>query len=464
MIDNIVKYSNIINGRFDPYYYSSSFVDFYKKTNKVESANLGSLINSITNGYDFREYTEIGIPYIKVANVKNGEFDFSKIQYVKFSSYDINKQIQLKKGNILLTRKGTFGNALYLNSNYDYVISSEVFNLDVKQDKINSKYLEIILNSPIGQIQFDRNKIGAIMGSLSQEAVKQIKIPIPSQKIQHKIVDIYCKAHKAKQDKEQEAQLLLDSIDDYLLRELGIKLPKKTLSPDDRNYTRKINFFVGKRYDPYYHQPYFEKAFLAIDKIHFEKKPLGKIAKVITSGITPLSGGDAYTSSENGIPFIRSGNIEIDGDIAFEDLLYLKPHIHNGKMKSSKLQKNDILIAIVGATIGQVGIYKYDREANINQAIALVRLQDGINYEYVKEFIKSSIGQLNLDRLKRPVARANINLEEIASIQVILPSLSKQNEIANKIQSIRMEAKLLQDVANQFLIEAKKEIETIILG
>ena len=62
-------------------------------------------------------------------------------------------------------------------------------------------------------------------------------------------------------------------------------------------------------------------------------------------------------------------------------------------MKSSQVHMNDIMIAIVGATIGQVGIYLSDCEANINQAIALVRLKDGVNVQYVKELIKSKIGQ-----------------------------------------------------------------------
>ncbi len=47
------------------------------------------------------------------------------------------------------------------------------------------------------------------------------------------------------------------------------------------------------------------------------------------------------------------------------------------------------MIAIVGATIGQVGIFHSSREANINQAIALVRLKDGYNPEYIKEVMRA---------------------------------------------------------------------------
>jgi hypothetical protein len=41
-------------------------------------------------------------------------------------------------------------------------------------------------------------------------------------------------------------------------------------------------------------------------------------------------------------------------------------------LKSSQLKFNDTLIAIVGATIGQVAIYESDKEANINQALTRV--------------------------------------------------------------------------------------------
>lgn len=133
-------------------------------------------------------------------------------------------------------------------------------------------------------------------------------------------------------------------------------------------------------------------------------------------------------------------------------------------MKSSQVRNNDIMIAIVGATIGQVGIYHSDKDANINQAIALVRLKDGYNPEYVKEVIKSSIGQLNLNRLKRPVARANINLEEIASILIPMPNnLEIQNNIANHVLSIREKAKTVQSEGARLLEEAKQRIEQMIL-
>lgn len=256
---------------------------------------------------------------------------------------------------------------------------------------------------------------------------------------------------------------MLDCIDSFVLKNIGVVLPSKEAYTKENIVT--LSQLVGNRYDPYYHNKYFEEAFKNLKETsNYKLVRLSDISELITSGITPKSGGDDYTDSEHGIAFIRSGNIDIMGEVDFDNLLYIKREVHDTRMKSSKVQNGDIMIAIVGATIGQVGIYHSSREANINQAIALVRLKNGYNSEYIKEVIKSSIGQLNLDRLKRPVARANINLEEISSMLIPVPEIDIQNEIVKNVVSIRKQAKRLQKEGVELLERTKQEIEKIILG
>lgn len=299
--------------------------------------------------------------------------------------------------------------------------------------------------------------------NINAEEYQSLEIPLPPLNIQNEIVSIIQTAYLEKQEKEIEARQLLESIDTYLLNELGVSLPEYNTGLNNRVFI--INrMSLDSRWDPYYSQKYFRDAFAALESCNYPIVNLKSIAKLITSGITPKSGGDAYTEDkEIGVPFVRSGNISIEGELDFDDLLYLKPEIHEKLMRSSQLQKNDILIAIVGATIGQVGIYPYDGEANINQAIALVRLKDGYDVQFIKELIKSSIGQLSLNRLKRPVARANINLEEISTIKVVLPPIDKQQEIANHILELRQQAKTLQEEGKRILELAKQEVERMII-
>ncbi|KHO50616.1 MAG: N-6 DNA methylase [archaeon GW2011_AR11] len=208
---------------------------------------------------------------------------------------------------------------------------------------------------------------------------------------------------------------------------------------------------VESRIDPHFYRPAFIQFYQQLEKTKFEFKTLGEITEKVTSGATPLSKGDAYTSKEEGIPFIRSGDINEDKNINFDEVLYIKDTIHNKILKGSKLKKGDVLIAIVGATIGQISIYDYDKEANINQAIALVRLKQGINPEYIKAFMISTLGQKQLDRIKRPVARANINLDEIRGIKIILPSLAIQNKIVALMDNAYKEQKNKEEKTTEFL-------------
>lgn len=112
----VTKFSKVSGNRFDCYYYLTEDIERKINKGKYEAVSFSSVILSLINGFDFRDYKEVGTPYIKVANVRKGEFDFSKIQYIDWDTTEIDKAIQLKKGNILLTRKGTFGYALALVS------------------------------------------------------------------------------------------------------------------------------------------------------------------------------------------------------------------------------------------------------------------------------------------------------------------------------------------------------------
>lgn len=184
--------------------------------------------------------------------------------------------------------------------------------------------------------------------------------------------------------------------------------------------------------------PKFKQAFNNLTK-KYKVVPLGTLCESIFSGITPKAGGDAYTQDETGVLFVKSGCLSFDGTITFDETSKIIPEIHNGIMKASQLKRDDILIAIVGATIGKVGIYDSDREANINQAIAAVRLKrtSEISPDFLIAYLLSDMGQMYLEYLKRPVARANINLQEIASIGIPILTINEQIRFVKQFNSSR---------------------------
>lgn len=466
MTINDINISDIIQARrMDPIFFRYGTSLFGEKY-KLES--IGSCIIDIQSGVGAGKGDQAsetnGIVQIRPTNIdKDGLLVFDKNVYVPIEA----NMPSLKENDVLFNNTNSqelVGKTAIFRGNEPYRFSNHITRIRVNQNKILPEYLWIILNlyqrkSIFYSICTNWNN----QSGIGNELLKSTKIPLPILEKQKEIVGLYTKAQEAKLTKEKEAKSLLDSIDSFVLKNMGVALPSKDI------YVKvnvvSLSQLIGNRYDPYYHNEYFEEAFKHLkDTSNYKLVRLSDITVLITSGITPKSGGDDYTDSKHGVAFIRSGNIDIMGEVDFDNLLYIKRNVHNTRMKSSKVQNGDIMIAIVGATIGQVGIYHSSREANINQAIALVRLKDGYNPEYIKEVIKSSIGQLNLDRLKRPVARANINLEEISSMLIPVPEIEIQNEIVKSVVSIRQQAKRLQKEGVELLEIAKQEIEKIILG
>lgn len=471
-IDNnkvfIVQRSEI-EGRLEPEFYRPSIADLEKIIRGKSSHKLRDYALSVsggatpkkTEGDKYYADKETGVPFLRVQNLNtDGTLSLDDCLYINNDTHEgMLQRSQVTEGDLLVKITGVGRMAVASVAPEGFIGNTNQHMVVIKTgNKEISKYLARYLNLDIIEKIASRHSTGGTRPALDYPSVKNLPI---IKGIDFSPID---RAIEIKKQKESEAQQLLDSIDAYILNELGITLPE--IKTDLKSRVFLVNRSgLEARLDPYYSQEYFKEAFNALARGNYPLYSIKSLSSLITSGITPKSGGEAYTDDkETGIPFIRSGNIDINGNFDFEDLLYLKPEIHECIMKSSQVHKNDLMIAIVGATIGQVGIFLDEREANINQAIALVRLKDGNDVQYVKELIKSQVGQLSLNRLKRPVARANINLEEISTIKIPLPPFAKQKEIANHIYAIRQQAKQLQEEGKAILENAKKEVEQMIIG
>ncbi|MFM6203963.1 MAG: hypothetical protein ACKPEZ_01025, partial [Planktothrix sp.] len=99
--------------RLDAEYYQPKYDQAEKviKDCGFPTQKLGSLIEPIQNGFDYREYTEEGTPYIRVGDVKNGLINLESAVKIPISMADVNKPVGLQLGDILFTRKGSFGNS-----------------------------------------------------------------------------------------------------------------------------------------------------------------------------------------------------------------------------------------------------------------------------------------------------------------------------------------------------------------
>lgn len=156
----------------------------------------------------------------------------------------------------------------------------------------------------------------------------------------------------------------------------------------------------------------------------------------ISSGATPKAGGDDYTNSNQGIPFLRAVDLK-NSRVETANFIYIKPQIHKTILKRTQLKKGDILFSIAG-TIGRCAIFDYDFEANINQALSILRFNQskGILRLYLITFFNSQIGQIYLEKYSRQGLQTNLNLEEVGNLEIPKINPATQEQIALKNSKI----------------------------
>lgn len=186
---------------------------------------------------------------------------------------------------------------------------------------------------------------------------------------------------------------------------------------------------------------------------NFGKVPVGwevkrgtEITTKITKGQSPKWQGFDY--QQEGILFVTSENIQ-NGYIDISKPKYL-PLEFNNKIRNSQLEKGDILINIVGASIGRCAIFNIDIEcANINQAVCVFRPDAENDSMFLSLYLQSETTQNRLFRTQVETARANLSLGDFRKFKFVIPQKEEQIKIANRI--------------NLFDIEREKLIERILV-
>ena len=159
--------------------YKPSYVENRRKIKKAgKYINLNECYDYIVNGVDYREYLEgYGTEYYKVGSISMFGIKNKERTFIDLQLSDISDKQKIEKGNLLITRKGSFGIAMAVTDKEEIgIISSEVFKLKVK-DNWNADYLAYFLNSEFGKKQFNQYATGTTMKGINQQNIIEIIVP-----------------------------------------------------------------------------------------------------------------------------------------------------------------------------------------------------------------------------------------------------------------------------------------------
>ena len=157
-------------------------------------------------------------------------------------------------------------------------------------------------------------------------------------------------------------------------------------------------------------------------------KKLEELATLITKGSSPKWQGINYTDS--GTLFVTSENVQI-GFLDLKKRKYLDNRINEIQPRSI-LHRNDVLVNIVGASIGRAAIFDCDELANINQAVALVRIDvKRTNLKFLITYLNSPAAMDIYTKMKKGGARDNLSLRNIADLPIPVVPLEAQDQFAS---------------------------------
>lgn len=373
--------------------------------------------------------------YIRITDIdENGLISINELGA---TVANVEEKYILNNNDILIARSGATVGKTYLHKELPYtcLYAGYLIRFLVDSQKILPGYL-----FSYTQLNSYKEWVNAIQRPSAQpninaEEYQSLEIPLPDLPKQKEIVDFLSDAYLKKQQKEQQAEDILNSVDHYLLGELGIKLPEINLQTlQDRIFTVNISEIRDGRMDP--------KSVLFLGEHAksetYENIQLKQVATIVK--------GDSITSDK----------VNKDGQYPVIAGGQTSPYNHD----KYNFKGDVITVSASGAYSGYV--WYHDNPIFASDCSVIHSKNSQFLTKYLFEVLKAQQSFIYL--LQQGAGQPHVYPDDLGQLWIPVVSLSKQQEIVAHISEMRAQAKKLQAEGAEILQKAKTEVERMILG
>jgi type I restriction enzyme S subunit len=399
------------------------------------------------------EYVSAGVPLVRVSDVKAGELVDDGLVFITPEKQEQLKRSQVLPGDVILTKAGAIlgYSAVFPDRWPEGNITSHSVSIRCK-DIVRNRYLSFYLRSEFGNRQIYRWGSKSTRPELNTGEVGHILVVVPPLDVQDAIADKMDAAHQRKRELEAEAEVLLESIDGYVLGELRIELgPAPAPRPWFEGWASKVK---GGRLD-------VGSASNTFDPRSF---PSAKWAQLCEIAALPRE-----TLDTRGMPdeeFLFVGMTDVD-----DELGQVTMHRLSGREigQSKRVFKGgDTVFARIEPCIynRKIALIPEDVELAVGSTELLVaRPRKEIKSQFLTLCLRSELIQRQIVGLMTgTTGRRRLPHSDFASLFVPVCSMEKQSEIVVEVQRRRERAVALRAEAEWVVAEAKTEVERMILG
>ena len=328
--------------------------------------------------------------FLSAANVTKNGLQFSNNSFITKEKDALLRKGKLMPQDIVLTTRGTVGNVGFYGDDVPYSnmrINSGMVIIRPGED-FDTMFLYLYLRSCYFRAQITQFQSGSAQPQLPISTLQKMKVIKPDIAAQRRIASI------------------LSSLDRKI--ELNNKI-----NADLEEMAQAIfkNWFVD--FEPFKDGKFVDSELGMIPE-GWKVGTLGEFCKCLLGG-TPSRSKEEYWNGE--VNWINSGEIN-----KFRILEASEKITELGLAKSATklLPKKTTVLAITGATLGQVSLLEIDTCAN--QSVIGVLENTEVPYEYIYPFIKDRIEMLIQHQTGG--AQQHINKDNVESLIFLLPAIN----------------------------------------
>ncbi len=364
------------------------------------------------------------------------------------------KQYQITTGQFIMSkidaRNGAFG--IVDDSLNEAIVTGDFPVFDVDKEKLNSAYLHLLSSTK----QFIRFAQSCSRGTTNRQRIdiKQflnLQIPLPSLEEQNAIVANYKNSLSLVDQYEQQAEQINNSINTYLLQELGLNTALSTQEHVKRNY--KYLLFANmkdmlERWDIY---NMTNSIFNVLEHAKYPVVSIGNTYALITR--TWRKTGETFR-------YVELGDVSPLYGITNAQTLDTKKAPSRA---TQTIQAKDLIIGTTRPYLKRFAIVTDDYANNVcSSGFQVIAPNDRYNLQFLYEFLKTEVATKQFEHYMTGALYPAITNKDLRKIQIPLPPLDVQNKIVAHISKLKENIKSLRALASTTRTAAIQQFEKTI--
>ena len=195
---------------------------------KYPVLELGNILSTVQYGTSEKANgRQIGVPVLRINNIKNGMIDISDLKHVPLDG-KTKYGLLLQDGDILIIRtsgsRDLVGSCATFHEPREYVFASYLIRLRVEKDKAHPDYISWFINSPLGRQQIDALSRQIMQNNINSVELRSLQIPLPPLDVQRAIVEkVQASRAETARQRAQTAQIRKEAESELEALILGTK-------------------------------------------------------------------------------------------------------------------------------------------------------------------------------------------------------------------------------------------------